>query len=170
MVRVVPIPGGLDQLNDFGAPIHPALFSAAAAAAASSVYMIRHRVSAPFTVTSVRVYCNAAASGNFTAGIYTSDGTTWTRAATSAESAATATTLHTATLSAPYVLVPGVDYWLAMGSDSATPTWARLAGVNAAMLAVANVALVKGAVYSAGLPATITTPTGSTYIPFIGVS
>lgn len=168
---LVMTPQGLDQYRDVLPIEDPALIPSSSAAAAGSVYLRRFRVSAPFLATNVRVYCHTAASADDVAGgIYTSDGTTWTRVAGSTEVAAAATTILALPLTSPYLLVPGVDYWRAMGCETATPTFGRLAAVGAVLAAFGNQTLVKASVYSNGLPATITSPGTTTYAPWIGFS
>lgn len=139
-----------------------------AAVGANVVYLVRFRVAAPVTVSTVTIYVNAAL-GNIDIGFYSSSdgGTNYSLLTrTGSTVCAGVNALQAIALLAPITVVPGLDYWWAFGSDS-TPTIARGGAINN-VAALVNFQLAnKGSAWSSGLPATIASPTGTTLLPWI---
>jgi hypothetical protein len=137
-----------------------------AALAANAVYLYRFRVADPIVVANAEVYNGATVAGNLALGIYTEIGGTWTLVASTPDTAASgANAAQVIALSAPYRLIPGKDYYGALGATNNTYTILRGASSpSVALAAQKNQTLVKSGVYSSGLPATITTPAANTLI------
>jgi len=138
-----------------------ALTTAQVWTSANAAVLHRVRVSAPMTVSKM-IYPIGTASGNVDLGIYTSvdGGENLTRVASSGSTAAAgATTVHEVTLTAPYELMPGVDYWLAMAADNTTLTTVRSAGPNASTMGYLRMSVLKSSAFP--LPATIASPAAS---------
>jgi hypothetical protein len=163
-----------NQLNDYLQPVYDIRVGGATMTAvhtANTVYLYRFRVSRPITIANAHIYVGATSAGNYALGIYTSDGTTWTRVAATADTAAgSANDMHTVALAAAYVLMPGIDYWSAWGSTDNTLTVMRTTFPNAPGGALKNYCLTKAAVYSSGLPSTITSLSGINIVYWMGLS
>lgn len=90
----------------------------------------RMRVDAPFKVTNLS-YMVGTASGNINLGVYVANAAldAFTLVASTASTAAAgASAIQTIALSAPYWLVPGVDYYFAFQADNNTITVYRTSG------------------------------------------
>lgn len=164
-------PGGTAlQFPDVIEPVVPSRevgSTTTAGLTANTVYLWRFRVARPITIANAKVYNGATVAGNLALGIYTESGGTWTLVANTADTAASgANAPQVVPLAAAYTLVPGVDYWAAFGGTNATYTILRgVSMVSAGLSDDHNMSLLKAAVYSSGLPATIVTPVGNA-IPF----
>ena len=168
------------QFPDLLEPVIPArsagATTTAVAAFASDVYLYRFRVSEAITVANAKVWIGATAAGSIALGIYTESGGTWTLVVSTASTAAAGTNaIQTIAFATPttYALAPGTDYWAALGGDASTGTLTILRGASLAgggLGALGNLALLKSDVYSAGLPATIVTPAGTTTPYWIGLT
>lgn len=83
------------------------------------------RVGKPVTVNGITFYV-AAASGNADVGVYSWDGTTATRLASSGSTAVAGTAANQRiALGAAVTLLPGANYYLALALDNATATIGR---------------------------------------------
>ena len=123
---------------------------------ASTAYLIRVRVARALTVSNIEIYVGGTSAGNVDAGIYSVDATytTWTRMASAGSTAmGTANAIQTLALSGSVTLQPGVDYYLAFVTDSATAALLRNAGVGAVVCAH-NRAVQKPSTFP--LPASLT--------------
>jgi hypothetical protein len=67
-------------------------------------------------------------------------------------------------LTAGYTLQPGVDYWLALATDSATFACLRLAAVSTGVGGAGNKVLVKTSLFTL---ATFATPANGTIYPWV---
>jgi hypothetical protein len=160
-----PITGPSVQTDTTVTPIDGRLFATTTTAAisANAIYCLRFRVQKPILVANAKIFFGATVAGNYDLGIYTSDGTTWTlRAHTGDGAAAGASAISTRALLASYLLVPGVDYWAALGGTDATLTILRV-GIVSAVGAFNNDMIAKAAVYSSGLPNSFVTPSTTTF-------
>lgn len=160
-------PPGLGQFPDLIEPVAPmtAIGSTLTAAlVANTVYLYRFRVLGPVRVGNGVVYNGATlGTAHLAIGVYTSDLTTWTLVGATADTAAAgANGLQTIPFVAPPTLVPGTDYWAAIGATDGTYTLLRAPSiVSGALGGLKNRSLLKAGVYAAGLPATITAPAGA---------
>ncbi|MCC6314207.1 MAG: DUF4082 domain-containing protein [Thermomicrobiales bacterium] len=154
---------GIQQFDDVFEPISwLGIPTGTTALTANQAYLVRFRVAKPITVANIRVFVGSATSGNLDAGLYTLNGTTWTRIASAGSTAAgTASTMQTLALTAAVTLVPGVDYWVAFAADNATVTILvtaiSLSGAGT-MYSIDNMSLTKTASFP--LPATLTSLAG----------
>jgi hypothetical protein len=146
-------------------PIDGRLFSGGAAVAADTAYLVWFRVDRPITVAAMEYLCSTAA-GNVDLGVYsTADFATLTRlGSTGATAAAGANAIQSINLTAPVLLVPGTDYFAGLVGSSASLVVARN-GQFGNLSAATKTALMKTA--SNPLPASITTPAGANYIPWL---
>lgn len=134
---------------------------------ANFAVLVAVRVAAPVVISTIEYYVGTA-SGNVDVGIYTYDGSTFTRAASSGSTAASGTNaIQAINLTAPYALAPGVTYYFAIAADNITITMTRIVPHSATTLAHAR-AVAKSSSFP--LPATITTPVGTSYVPFLAGS
>jgi hypothetical protein len=140
---------------------HAHMTAAVATTTQNAVFLYRFRVSQPLKLTKA-AFCVGAANGNVDMGIYTSaDLVNFTRVASAGSTAAAGTnTTQGLTFTAPYVVVPGVDYFLAFATDSATITVAQAIAPLSAPAEYTKRGLRKLAAWSSGLPASISTPVG----------
>jgi hypothetical protein len=168
------------QFSDLIEPVIPLISvgatTTAVGALASAVFLYRFRVDRAITIANMKLWVAGTAAGNVALGIYTESGGTWTRVATTAETAAAGTNgIQTIALATPasIALAPGTDYYAALGGDASTGTLTILRGgsiVGAALAALGNRSLFKAGAYSSGLPTSITTPVGSTTPYWIGMT
>lgn len=130
---------------------------------ANTAVLQRFRVAAPFVLGKIAVYNGATSAGNVDAGIYTSDGSTWTRVASNGGVAAgSANAAQEIAMSAAYTLAPGVDYWVAIVASDGTHMMAR---VNASLTnwsGHGNRVLSKASSYP--LPASLTTLSKASHV------
>lgn len=131
---------------------------------ANTAILVKVRVAKPVRVASIVVGIGTA-SGNVDAGIYDSDGTTWTRRASSGSTAAAGTNaMQTLAMTTPIWLTPGKDWWIAVAADNTTVTMPR-AALNSFLSADAQQNIAK--VTSFPLPATLTAlTTAVAYSPY----
>jgi hypothetical protein len=95
---------------------------------ANTGYWWWFRVDEAITVTTASIDVQATATGNVVVGIYSSDGTTFTRLAVSAATAiGPSTTIQTIALGSSVTLSPGVDYYAYFAADTASATFIRAA-------------------------------------------
>lgn len=125
----------------------------------------RVRVNKALTVATATWFVGTA-NGNLDVGLYTSDGSTLTLAASTGSTAAAGTNaLQTANLDTSVPLVAATDYYIGLITDSATLALGRIAG-----LAVINnldkIGIVKAVTYAtdSGLPSSATLASLSTGI------
>lgn len=116
---------GIPWLETYPAPIMP---GTGATAANQALLSRASRLSQAVAINYLRYYVGGA-SGNIDLGIYTWDGATgFTRVASTGSTASSGTNAaQIVALAAPVVLVPGVDYFLALAADNAVVTFGRFA-------------------------------------------
>jgi hypothetical protein len=158
-----PSPGGAQPA--FVESYNPcATAGAAGTLTANQALLVLVRVARPMTVSTITVYVGTA-SGNIDAGLYESDGTTWTRLASAGSTAASGTNaLQTLTLGSPVTLIPGKDYWLAFAADNGTVTVTRISGTSGPN-GRGNRAIFKASSFP--LPATITALSAASSVPWM---
>lgn len=124
-VQVAPSVNEFPWLETFPAPIIPAV---GALSANQALFSRVPRLQQPITVNYLRYYVGTA-SGNVDLGIYTWDGSVgFTKVATTGSTASSGTNAaQIIALASPVVLVPGIDYFLAIAVDNATVTIGRFA-------------------------------------------
>lgn len=166
LISAQPVGGGGQLPFWTSLPAH--INSSTGTLTANAVYLVRFRVFAPTTFPSFSLYV-ASASGNIDGGIYTRSGTTYTRQnATGSTLASGSNAVQTIAFTTPLLAVPGVDYFAALGIDNGTATVARVSvNTNASF---GDYSLVKTGAWSSGLPASISSPAGSTVTPWLGLS
>lgn len=131
-MSVAPGPGG-GQFDFVECP-PGGIGTAAASTTANMLYGGRVMVHRPLTVDQMHYVCNVS-SGNVELAIYTYDGTTWTKVATTGAVASSggSSAITTVALTAPYTLQPFVVYYLTIAADNGTITIARTSthlGIN----------------------------------------
>ena len=159
------------------APIDPRITTATAAAVANIVYLQRlERVSAPMTITR-GAYLWSSIATNAAIALMTADrdviteadatAATYTAVANSTPVAASAANAYNSiTFTAPYLLLPGVDLWVAIGFDAAAVV-GRTAALSGISL-IAGLSVAKAAAYSSGIPASISSSlVTSAFLPTI---
>jgi hypothetical protein len=132
--EIVPAPGGGQA--SYIETVPAALSATAAALTANRAYLMHFRVVGPLTLATISVSVGTA-SGNICAGVYSSDGTTLTRIATTGSVAVVgAAANQTLTLTTPVEVLPGTDYFLAVAVDNATATIRHVSSLDFAWLAL----------------------------------
>lgn len=130
---------------------------------ANVAHLQRFRVARSITISKLGVYIGATSAGNVDAGIYTSDGTTWTRiAANGGTPAGTASTMQELSLTATVTLVPGIDYWAAFVGSDGTLTVGRVNASLGNWSGHGNRVISKASSYP--LPSTITSPAKAAHV------
>lgn len=161
---IASVPGGGDQFDTDDAMGNlPGLSSSVGTVSQNKVYVQKFCVGRPITVTVMR-YLVGSANGNVDAGYYNSadGGATLTRLTSAGPTAASGSTaVQALTLLAPVTLSPGIDYWRAFGTDSASITLLRASGLQATFAALGNMLLEKSSAWSSGLPASLSSLSGS---------
>ena len=138
MVRVIPIPGGGEQLPFVESIPSRTVTATGATSVGNTAFYYRVRVSKPIAVTQASWYVGAAA-GNVDAGIGTISGTTFTLlASTGSVAVAGSAVVQSANLSAPVTLAPGVDYYLAFVASTVTTLTLGRNVVTAALLSASS--------------------------------
>ncbi len=154
--------GGVDPWPNILTSPMVALGNSIVANAADAAYLVRiERRSAAITVSAISVGIVTQA-GNLDVGIYTSDGTTWTRVASSGSVAVGAPGKQDVDLTAPYEIAANTDYWLAVAFSDAT---AEIDGNDVPLVAPEHFSLTKASAFP--LPATITDPDPFESIPIM---
>lgn len=137
---------------------------AAGTQTANSASLVLVRVSKPVLITNLSLYIGGA-SGNVDVGIFTRNGTTYTLVASSGSVAAAGTNaIQTIPLTAPYWLMPGVNYYFGEVADNATVTIGRTSAVSSSVPAVGLENGIKASLFPL---ATFTTITASQISPLI---
>ena len=107
--------------NLFIGPFDPRTSNSPYAPGANYAALQAFTVSRPVTVSGASVVMGGTVGGNVDLGIYTGPANSWTRIASSGSQAVgPAYGTKTVTFTAPVTLVPGVRYWSAIATDSAT--------------------------------------------------
>lgn len=162
--------GGADF--DVIEPYAPIMFTTASAnPGQNTVFLTKFRLGRAKTVTKI-AYFVGAANGNVDAGVYRFDGADYQLVGRSGSVAAAGTnTTQELTMLTPFDLAPGVDYWMAFATDSASLTVARNNATGSLTIAAYNKrSIAKAAAWSTGLPATISTPSGTSNIVWMAAS
>lgn len=160
-------PVGGDQLDYWESYSILETTGSAGSPTANFAYMRLVRVATPKTIPAIEVYVQTQA-GNLDVGIYDFDGANYRRLAASGTVAVAAGgAFQSVALSAPYVVTPGKNYWVAFqASDGGSSFW-RIAP-SSGFAAKGDKALMKN-IGSFGLPASISSPGGASYLPYMHV-
>lgn len=163
----ITIPAGTGQF-DYVSTVDGAGVGSLAVTVANQANLALVRVAKPKSVTALTVLIGTS-SGNLDVGIYSWDGTTATRLGSSGSTAVgTASTTQTVALTATVVLSPGTNYFFALACDNATATFGRLGSGDGDLGAYGSRSLLKTSSFP--LPATITTPSGNFFTPWIATN
>lgn len=111
-----------------------------------TAYWFAVRVAKPTPITSMVLSIGTGSAGNVDVGIYTTDGTTMTKVASTGSTAVGAGPSQTIALTAAYMLQPGQTYYFAFVADSGTPTFSRANSNKPAAGALGNRSLTKASV------------------------
>lgn len=146
-------------------PVDGRLFTGSSAPAANTAYLSLFRLVEGRTITTVAIQ-HASPSGNGDVGVYRFDGTNYVRIGSSGSTALTGSNaLQVLTLTAAVDLEPDTDYWLAFAADNGVTTLYRTLGLTGSF-GRGNKALSKGTSFP--LPATISSPSATGYVPYLG--
>lgn len=158
-----PSPGGAQM--DYVESYDPCIVATAGTLTQNASHLVRVRVAKPLPVTTADWYVAATNAGNVNAGLFSFDGTNYNPlASTGSVAAGSANAVQSQALTAGYVLLPGIDYWLSLASDSATCTFLRTSIVATAVGLLKNRSILKAANFAL---AAFTTPAGSSQLPWV---
>lgn len=130
----------------------------------NAAHLVNFRVDSALPVTTAEFYVTVQ-HGNINAGLFSFDGTNYVLlASTGSTAAGAANAVQSVALTAGYTLQPGIDYWLALATDSASFACLRLAAISTAVGGAGNKILVKTSLFALE---TFATPAGGTIYPWI---
>jgi len=157
--------GNQAYLKNFSAGV---VGSGTAASTANTIALTRlPRVIVSYRVTRMGVINGTVVAANMDLALMTSsDEVNFTRVASSGPiAAAGSSVIQWLTLTAAYVLVPGVDYWAAWGEDALNPVVRFVPSVGLGVVKAEHVS--KATAWASGIPATLTGMAGSAFSPLI---
>lgn len=130
----------------------------------NAAHLVNVRVGKPLPVTTAEFYVTVQ-NGNINAGLFSFDGTNFVLlASTGSTAVGAANAVQSVALTTGYTLQPGVDYWVALATDSASFQCLRVAAISTGVGGSGNKVLVKTSLF---VLATFDTPAGGTVYPWV---